>query len=403
MKLLYSYKQKMNKVNKGNATDTWKEHVQLYEKMPESTTNLIIDAKHRKRPFHNKPFPTNRKFVRNIKSKKTYNPLSAPVGYGYGTNGIVSFINVSQIDRLWAVTEKVHGANFCFVYNVLTGSIYPAKRNSLLESDDPFFGYKSAYDMELSNMLKLFDSTSRRYPKATIIYAFAELFGGSYVHESIDEVVQTEIKYSPHLHFYHFDIAIQEGPANTKKYLDYFECSIIWGYAEVMWATPLYIGSFEEVTNCGVDFQTTIPSAFHLPALPDNNAEGIVVRPLVEIQLENSSPRVHFKRKASRFLEKVVETNTNKEHNMARVKQNFNVDDMLQQMLLFLNRNRVLTVRSKIGANVAHSILVHAVLSDILNTVGEELYTEWKCCLQKDQVLEQLEQQIITYIEQFSI
>ena len=59
----------------------------------------------------------------------------------------------------WCVTEKCHGANFCFHCN--GESIYYAKRTSILSKTDQFFGYeaiKEKYKEKILNAYNMINS-----------------------------------------------------------------------------------------------------------------------------------------------------------------------------------------------------------------------------------------------------
>ena len=43
-------------------------------------------------------------------------------------------------EHLWAITEKVHGANLCLITDGISTKV--AKRSEILQNDDDFFGYQ---------------------------------------------------------------------------------------------------------------------------------------------------------------------------------------------------------------------------------------------------------------------
>ena len=164
----------------------------------------------------------------------------------------------------WVVTEKVHGANFCFHCD--GNFIQYAKRRSILESNDAFFGYNHVakkYSQSIRDMFKIINNDEKVKSKyfnpnnyyLSQISVYGELFGGYYpntkhndnpneqksntnsnstsksksnsksantndtITTEIDEkkqdndddcqyIVQKEIFYSPKIEFYAFDIAI---------------------------------------------------------------------------------------------------------------------------------------------------------------------------------------------------
>jgi hypothetical protein len=55
----------------------------------------------------------------------------------------------------WVVTEKVHGANFSFVYK--NGTLRFAKRKAYLSWTDDFFGFQLVVNKIESNITPLFE------------------------------------------------------------------------------------------------------------------------------------------------------------------------------------------------------------------------------------------------------
>ena len=49
------------------------------------------------------------------------------------------FIDEHTTDELWVATEKVHGTNYCFIFD--GKELVCAKRNSLLAPKDKFFSF----------------------------------------------------------------------------------------------------------------------------------------------------------------------------------------------------------------------------------------------------------------------
>ena len=57
----------------------------------------------------------------------------------------------------FVVLEKIHGANFSFIYNVAKDEICCAKRKSILKENEDFFGYKNIsgeLKLKMKNMCK---------------------------------------------------------------------------------------------------------------------------------------------------------------------------------------------------------------------------------------------------------
>jgi hypothetical protein len=153
-----------------SADDIDKIECNLYEKMADSTSTWTIDRKYQQTKSNQKNSSSNHKHAKSGgKQKSTIN----------WTQQLRETTKEQSIGQ-WVVTEKVHGANFCFIYDVTSGLVRPAKRSSLLSNDDSFFGYRQAYESTLPKCVSIFQNCLQSHPEAIRVYLFAELCGGSY-------------------------------------------------------------------------------------------------------------------------------------------------------------------------------------------------------------------------------
>ena len=123
----------------------------------------------------------------------------------------------------WIVTEKIHGANFSFIYENQTLKF--AKRKEYLNWDDDFFGFQLVVNEFEESFIQLFEDLSSKI-KASKYIIYGELFGGEYPHKDVVsnndiQAIQTGVYYSPTINFCAFDIAIQTEEGSLKYYLDY--------------------------------------------------------------------------------------------------------------------------------------------------------------------------------------
>jgi Rnl2 family RNA ligase len=131
--------------------------------------------------------------------------------------------DLSKIEKYkWVVTEKVHGANFSFVYenNILKF----AKRKDYLSWSEDFFGYQLVVHELVNKILRLFEYLSTEV-KASKLVVYGELFGGKYPHPDVMAIenlhpIQTGVYYTPTIEFCAFDIAV-EPEKGMKYYLDF--------------------------------------------------------------------------------------------------------------------------------------------------------------------------------------
>ena len=70
-------------------------------------------------------------------------------------------------------------------------------------------------------------------------------------------------------------------------------------------AEPLFIGTYESAIRYKIGFTTTIPAKFKLPAIDNNKAEGIVIKPIKEIgvNIKGQYARAIIKIKIAEFSE----------------------------------------------------------------------------------------------------
>lgn len=115
----------------------------------------------------------------------------------------------------WVVTEKVHGANFCFITDGVT--VRCAKRKRFLKQGESFFHYEHVLNRVQEKIKAAFFLAGAHHPVTKWVMIYGELFGGGYPHPDIKadssvQLVQTGVYYSPTIDFYAFDIALDRNP-----------------------------------------------------------------------------------------------------------------------------------------------------------------------------------------------
>jgi len=186
----------------------------------------------------------------------------------------------AKIDRFkWVVTEKIHGANFSFVYKAK--SLKFAKRKEFLSWKDDFFGFQLVVANMEDRIIELFENLSNDFEGDTFII-YGELFGGAYPHPDVVknnkvQAIQTGVYYSPAINFSAFDIAfVRKG---VKHYLDYETSVMLFSKYGIKYAKPLLVSKFREAVSFNIKINSTIPKTLNLPELPDNLIEGVVIKP----------------------------------------------------------------------------------------------------------------------------
>lgn len=211
-----------------------------------------------------------------------------------------SVAEIQELDKLkWVVTEKIHGANFSFVYE--KRKLKFAKRKEYIAWTDDFFGFQLVANQLENQIIQLFEELSTTISAEKYIL-YGELFGGEYPNIPADkniQAIQTGIYYSPIIQFCAFDIAFESN--GQKEYLAYEKAIQYFESHQVFYAKPLAIGKFTEALNFDVLINSTIPSQLNLPELANNLIEGVVIKPFNKNQ--KSEKRAIIKLKNPDFEE----------------------------------------------------------------------------------------------------
>lgn len=232
-------------------------------------------------------------------------------------------------DSEWVATEKVHGSNF----TILTdgqGGIRGAKRTALLEDGSSFFQYEYIIERLRQSIDRVYQAVVRSVStdleaegkRVAVVAIAGEMAGGEYLHPGValdlrGTRVQNGVQYAPDNFFYAFDISYLVVPvaqkdstlasqAETKGqwiYLDFDRFQSVCHDSGLLSSLVIQRGSLAELMQIDLDFDTKVPSQLlHLPSIPQNTAEGIVLRPVLEKSLPDGR-RVLVKRKHPKFSE----------------------------------------------------------------------------------------------------
>ena len=266
----------------------------------------------------------------------------------------LSEADFSKLEKYkWVVTEKVHGANFSFIYE--ENNLKFAKRKDYLSWNDDFFGFQLVVSQIEDQILSLFEELNTTI-KANKFIVYGELFGGKYPHDDVPpapnvHAIQTGVYYAPNIQFCAFDIAIETNESNEKYYLDYQTAVGLFDKHGVFYAKPLLIGKFSEATGFNTRINSTVPALLGLPEITDNLIEGVVVKPfdLKEQEVTFSRPIVKIKNKE--FEEE------NKFHEAEKWTYIPNVSSksedlsfILDELRNYITKNRLESAISKTGA-----------------------------------------------------
>lgn len=251
----------------------------------------------------------------------------------------ISILKEKGVDnKEFIVQEKVHGANFSVWYD---GKEFKyAKRSGFLKGDN-FFNYPRATEDIKPKVEKMYSLIKEEYGTLDVLVIYGELCGGHYKHPDVEQVntkmVQKGIQYCPDVMFYAFDMKIDGAFQSIDFCNDFFE------KVDLFHAKTLFTGSFDECLMYSNKFQTTIPKELGLPEIEDNICEGVVIKPNEPMYLNDGS-RVVLKNKNEKWTEK-EKVKVKKEP----IKLNEEEQKVLEEMLSYVNENRLRNVLSKVG------------------------------------------------------
>ncbi|CAF1103442.1 unnamed protein product [Didymodactylos carnosus] len=300
----------------------------------------------------------------------------------------------------WAVTEKIHGANFCFLCDQDGQRIRCGKRTELLCDTDDFFGYKRLLDATIPKIQQTyaFVRTTLMTQEKTLekLYVFGELFGGSYPHTDVAKVpnvsaVQTGIWYCPDIEFYAFDAAVVLNGNDEKQiYLDFELCLKAFQHANLLCAEPLFIGKYEQAINFEIGFNTKLPAKLGLPSLEGNKAEGIVIKPMREIMVNTNKGLVRA------ILKKKIEEFSEEKFNQAQKQEKktelSDVDLLRFEIDALVTENRLNNALSKVGRVTVTqkdkiNELLNVYVKDVIDQLCEDNKDMWTNLSQNDRAM----------------
>jgi Rnl2 family RNA ligase len=280
----------------------------------------------------------------------------------------------SEMEKLkWVVTEKVHGANFSFIYE--NGTLKFAKRKEYLKWTDDFFGFQLVVNKLEDAMLRLFEHLSNEIIGGKYI-VYGELFGGKYPHPEVNTIkdlnaIQTGVYYTPSIEFCAFDIAIEKTDSDSKYYLDYETSLTYFKQFGIFYAKPLFIGKFTEALNFNTRINSTIPKEFELPELKDNLIEGVVIKPFNQIDNNTLFTRPIVKFKNTEFDEEDKFHEAEKWSFIPDVSSKTeDLSFIMEELRNYITQNRLKSAISKIGQLDRNNLIrISEIKTEFLNDV----------------------------------
>lgn len=278
--------------------------------------------------------------IKNMKSDRFFNDI---VRVSAGTKFIV--------------TEKIHGTNFSVI--ITKDGINFAKRTSILEADESFFGFQ----LVMKPLMPIFNRIKESGRELTI---FGELAGGS---------IQRGTEYGDK-HFYVFDILENNEFLNADETVEFTK------EMGLLHVPVVGIIDFKDVVDLNPNFKTLIPQLLAKPdgdieynmVYPEDKseilAEGFVIKPVKTTNLHDNS-RIILKLKSEQHSECKPARNKS-----LKIKEKLSENDLelLGRVDMYLNENRINSAVSKLGEPTFtfFSAYLNEIKRDILNDVTED-------------------------------
>jgi Rnl2 family RNA ligase len=243
----------------------------------------------------------------------------------------IQFIRETEAanDTWWAF-EKAHGSNMVMIYD--GKKISYGKRGGLIPEGENFFNHLQVMPEYADSLVDLYHGVLKLDNQVVTVYG--EIFG---------QGIQKGVNYGPK-QFRFFDITVDGRFVDQDRLFD-FE----FGKLRVL--PFIGKGTFDEVLAMNCEFDSLILK------IPNNTAEGFVMKPNKTLFLTDTDTRVILKKKSEKFKE--TEKNTEKV-----VQQRPGVDILLQG---YMTEQRIQSAISKFGPDFKNFSLIKAeFIRDVL-------------------------------------
>lgn len=303
----------------------------------------------------------------------------------------------------WCATEKVHGSNFCWI--ISEEGVRGGNRSKLLEPNEPFFGWQTVQSKVQNSLMRLFEILNSQershhlFPSPSPVaraFVFGELCGGTYPNMPSPtgvQAVQTGIYYSPNVEFLAFDLAVTfDSSPSERSYVNFEDALQLFDEIELLHVKPLMIGSYTQAINYNNRFESGIPKMLGLPPIPNNLAEGIVIRPMrtILVPTKKGAERPIIKSKIPEFSEdrrfhaasKWDEASSSNHSPSAWQSPETISADLSYELSSLVTSQRIDNAISKIGHveptdKPRMRTLLDAFISDIVGQVKENFGEQW--------------------------
>jgi Rnl2 family RNA ligase len=236
----------------------------------------------------------------------------------------------------------------CFVTDGFTVGF--GKRTGFIEAGEKFYDYEELLERYRPKVISLFSTVKGVISNITTLTIYGEMFGGKYPHPDVKNnpktiIIQKGVHYCPQHEFYAFDLYITT--PESGRYLTVDEMNLFFEQASFFYAKTLFRGTLEACLKYPNDAPSQVSGWLGLPPIIDNICEGIVIRPVTPLYLQNGA-RVLLKSKNERFAEKKA---VKKRAPKLFIEPSYSaaLNDLLPVVEQYVTENRLNNVVSKIG------------------------------------------------------
>jgi Rnl2 family RNA ligase len=279
---------------------------------------------------------------------------------------VIQYMKDTHLDaHEYVVQEKIHGSNLCLITD--GQSVQTAKRSGVLSPDDIFYNHQAILTQYEHSALQAFEQVKALYPDTETLAIFGEIFGGAYPHAEVASVpgalrCQKHIYYSPANDFCAFDLF-----RNGSYFLDYDITEDIFKAAGFLYTPALARGDLATAMAYHPVFPTTLPERLGYPLIPNNWAEGTVIKPAFPSQWETDAYQFCLKQKNPAYREK-IKGGATPVRAASKVVLGQALQDLINEGLAYLTEGRYGSVVSKIGpvTPADHRTVMGAYAQDLL-------------------------------------
>ena len=273
-------------------------------------------------------------------------------------------------DKIYCVTEKIHGANCQFVHDTKYADAWAIFSRNNQVTNESFYNAEQVLKTQVIEKACLLEAllNEKGYIGDKYHY-FGEIFGGSYDHPEIPKAsgakrVQRGVYYSPYNHWKCFDIGIEkDGEFYFIPQKDLFDVCDKANFPVV----PLLgiYSNLEDALKHPNNSSSIVYMDYGLPPIENNIMEGVVIKLWGE-DIPYNGERVVFKNKNEIFSEKA---HSQKQRDIKVLSEKFSA--MCQIADTYLTPNRIINAMSHIGECTFKDI--GSILKEVITDIHDEM------------------------------